>query len=151
VGYLAADPAVVDALRLVRLPYHLSALTQAAARAALAHAPALLSTVEAIKDQRDRVVDALRARGLAVVPSDANFVLFGGIRDREAMWRGLLDRGVLIRDVGLPGHLRVTAGTPAETDAFLAALDDLLARDDTSPGDTSTVDRADRDREGVRA
>ena len=68
-GYLAADPAVVDAVQLVRLPYHLSALTQAAARAALAHAPALLATVEAIKEQRDRIVAELRARGLTVVPT----------------------------------------------------------------------------------
>jgi histidinol-phosphate aminotransferase len=125
-GYLAADPAVVDALRLVRLPYHLSALTQAAARAALAHTGALLATVEAIKAQRDRIVAELAGRGLRVVPSDANFVLFGGLADHRAVWRGLLERGVLIRDVGLSGWLRVTAGTPAETDAFLAALDGAL-------------------------
>jgi histidinol-phosphate aminotransferase len=125
-GYLAADPAVIDALRLVRLPYHLSALTQAAARAALAHTDLLLSTVDAIKAQRDRIVATLTGRGLAVVPSDANFVLFGGLADHRRVWRGLLDRGVLIRDVGLPGWLRVTAGTPEETDAFLAALDGAL-------------------------
>jgi histidinol-phosphate aminotransferase len=125
-GYLAADPAVIDALRLVRLPYHLSALTQAAARAAIAHTDLLLSTVEAIKDQRDRIVAALTERGLTVVPSDANFVLFGGLADHRAVWRGLLERGVLIRDVGLPGWLRVTAGTPQETDAFLDALDGAL-------------------------
>ena len=125
-GYLAADPAVVDALRLVRLPYHLSALTQAAARAALAHTGLLLSTVEAIKEQRDRIVETLTGRGLAVVPSDANFVLFGGLGDQRVVWRGLLERGVLIRDVGLAGWLRVTAGTPEETDAFLSALDGVL-------------------------
>jgi histidinol-phosphate aminotransferase len=122
-GYLAADPAVIDAIRLVRLPYHLSSITQAVARAALAHTDALLATVEAIKQQRDRIVDGLLARGLDVVPSDANFVLFGDLGDQRAVWRRILDQGVLIRDVGLPGYLRVTAGTPAETDAFLAALD----------------------------
>jgi histidinol-phosphate aminotransferase len=125
-GYLAADPAVVDAVQLVRLPYHLSALTQAAARAALAHRAALLATVEAIKEQRDRIVSALRGRGLRVADSDANFVLFEvGERwqgDQKAAWRALLDHGVLVRDVGLPGWLRVTAGTPSETDAFLEAL-----------------------------
>jgi histidinol-phosphate aminotransferase len=121
-GYLAADPAVCDALRLVRLPYHLSALTQAAARAALAHAPALLSTVEAIKVQRDRIVDALPGLGLGPVPSDANFVLFGGLDDERAAWQALLEHGVLVRDVGIAGHLRVTAGTPAETGAFLEAM-----------------------------
>jgi histidinol-phosphate aminotransferase len=127
-GYLAADPAVIDAVRLVRLPYHLSALTQAAARAALTHTDVLLATVEAIKEQRGRIVTELAARGLPVVPSDANFVLFGGIGDQKAVWRRVLDNGVLIRDVGLPGHLRVTAGTPAETDAFLAALDAALTK-----------------------
>ncbi|HEV7897217.1 MAG TPA: histidinol-phosphate transaminase [Planosporangium sp.] len=125
-GYLAAAPAVVDAVQLVRLPYHLSALTQAAARAALGCAGALLGTVEAIKSQRDRIVAELRARGLTVADSDANFVLFGGLADSAEVWRRTLDHGVLIRDVGLPGWLRVTAGTPEETDAFLAALDRSL-------------------------
>jgi histidinol-phosphate aminotransferase len=122
VGYLAGDPAVCDALRLVRLPYHLSSLTQAAAVAALRHAPALLATVAAIREQRDRIVAQLPALGLSPVPSDANFVLFGGLQDSRATWQHLLDHGVLVRDVGLPGYLRVTAGTPHETSAFLAAL-----------------------------
>lgn len=122
VGYLAADPAVCDALRLVRLPYHLSSVTQAVALAALAHAEPLLRTVEATREQRDRIVDELVDLGLQPVPSDANFVLFGGLADEKATWQGLLDRGVLVRDVGLPGYLRVTAGTPAETTDFLAAL-----------------------------
>ena len=121
-GYLAADPAVVDALQLVRLPYHLSALTQAVARVALAHAPELLATVEAVKAQRDRIVAELARLGLEAVPSDANFVLFGRFGSARAAWQALLDRGVLVRDPGLPGWLRVTAGTPAEVDAFLAAL-----------------------------
>lgn len=126
-GYLAADPAVCDALRLVRLPYHLSSLTQAAARAALGHADVLLSTVEAIKEQRDRIVAALVVRGLAPVPSDANFVLFGGLSDEKAVWKGLLTRQVLVRDVGIPHHLRVSAGTPAETTVFLDALSSTLS------------------------
>ncbi|WP_432829302.1 histidinol-phosphate transaminase [Dactylosporangium sp. CA-092794] len=127
VGYLAADPAVVDAVQLVRLPYHLSAMTQAVARAALAHTDALLSTVDAVKTQRDRIVTTLRGWGLPVADSDANFVFFGAPRgDSKGVWQALLDRGVLIRDVGLPGRLRVTAGTPEETDAFLNALEELL-------------------------
>ncbi len=121
-GYLAADPAVVDAVQLVRLPYHLSALTQAAARAALSQRDALLATVEVIKEQRDRIVTTLRGRGLRVADSDANFVLFEAGGDQKIAWRRLLDRGVLVRDVGLAGWLRVTAGTPEETDAFLEAL-----------------------------
>jgi histidinol-phosphate aminotransferase len=121
-GYLAADPAVVDAVQLVRLPYHLSALTQAAARAALAHRDALLATVAAIKRQRDRIVTTLRGQGLRVAESDANFVLFEVGGDQGVVWRALVERGVLVRDVGLPGWLRVTAGTPQETDAFLTEL-----------------------------
>jgi len=124
-GYLAADRRVVDALQLVRLPYHLSSLTQAAARAALVHTDELLASVEAVKDERDRIVAALPALGLTSVPSDANFVLFGDFADSAAAWQALLDRGVLVRDVGLPGWLRVTAGTPAETDAFLTALGEI--------------------------
>ena len=121
-GYLAADPAVVDAVQLVRLPYHLSALTQAAARAALAQRDVLLGTVDAIKQERDRIVSVLRGRGTRVADSDANFVLFQVGGDQRIAWQQLLDQGVLVRDVGLPGWLRVTAGTPAETDAFLSAM-----------------------------
>lgn len=121
-GYLAADPALVDALRLVRMPYHLSTQTQVIARAALAHRAALLAEVDAIKAQRDRIVETLSTLGYPPVPSDANFVLFGGLADAPATWQALLDRGVLIRDVGIAGHLRVTAGTPEETTAFLDAM-----------------------------
>lgn len=126
VGYLAADPAVCGALRLVRMPYHLSSLTQAAARAALWHADLLLDTVEVIKGQRDRIVTELSRMGMLPVPSDANFVLFGGLSDERAVWRGLLDFGVLVRDVGIPHHLRVTAGTPGETTSFLDSLESVL-------------------------
>ncbi|MEU4554798.1 histidinol-phosphate transaminase [Micromonospora violae] len=122
-GYLAADPAVVQAVQLVRLPYHLSALTQAAARAAVAHRDALLGTVSAIMAQRDRIVATLRERGLRVADSDANFVLFEVGGDQAIVWNALLAQGVLVRDVGLPGWLRVTAGTAAETDAFLSAME----------------------------
>jgi histidinol-phosphate aminotransferase len=121
-GYLAADPAVVDAVQLVRLPYHLSALTQAAARAALAQRDVLLGVVDAIKQQRDRIVSVLRGRGMRVADSDANFVLFEVGGDQRVAWQRLLDQGVLVRDVGLRGWLRVTAGTPSETDAFLGAV-----------------------------
>jgi histidinol-phosphate aminotransferase len=122
VGYLAADPAVVDALRLVRLPYHLSSLTQAAASAALRHAPTMLRMVDEIVAQRDRISATVEAIGYDAHPSWTNFVLFGGVADPGATWQGLYDRGVLIRDVGIPHHLRVTAGTEQETTAFLEAL-----------------------------
>ncbi|WP_232821817.1 histidinol-phosphate transaminase [Desertihabitans aurantiacus] len=121
-GYLAASPAVVDACRIVRLPYHLSAVTQAVARVALAHAPELLSQVDALRQERDLLVDWLRARGLTVADTDANFVLFGRFADRSAVWRGLLERGVLIRETGPDGWLRVSAGTPTEMAAFRTAL-----------------------------
>jgi len=124
-GYLAAAPAVVDALQLVRLPYHLSVLTQAAARAALRHAEATLGSVALLAAERDRVVPALEALGYACVPSDANFVLFGRFADAPRAWKAFLERGVLIRDVGIAGHLRVTVGTPEENDAFLAAAGDV--------------------------
>ena len=129
VGYLAASPAVVDALRLVRLPYHLSALTQAAARTALAHAGELLGTVEQVKQQRDRMVREIRALGLQVVPTESNFLLFGQFEQPAEVWQALLDRGVLVRDLssgpGLTGWLRVNAGTEHETSAFLTALKDV--------------------------
>jgi histidinol-phosphate aminotransferase len=125
-GYLAADPELIECLLLVRLPYHLSELTQTAARVAIRHAPELLRTVGRLRDERDRLVRELQALGCEVVPSDANFVLFGGLGDQTVTWQGLLDRGVLIRDVGLPGWLRVTAGTETENDAFLSALREVL-------------------------
>jgi histidinol-phosphate aminotransferase len=125
VGYLAAAPAVVDALQLVRLPYHLSSLTQAAARAALRHAGATLGSVAVLRAERERVVAALAAAGYDVVPSDANFVLFGRFADAARAWRAFLERGVLIRDVGIAHRLRVTVGTPAENDAFLQVAGDV--------------------------
>lgn len=121
-GYLAADPAVADALRLVRLPYHLSAFTQAAAVAALAHAPEMLAMVEDIKGQRDRMIAALPELGYTPLPSEANFVLFGGVDDPQVTFQALFEQGILIRDVGIPNHLRVTAGSEAETTVFLDAL-----------------------------
>jgi histidinol-phosphate aminotransferase len=127
-GYLAADPAVIDALLLVRLPYHLSTVTQAVARAALAHSAEPLATVEALRAGRDDLVSWLRERGLRVADSDANFVLFGVFADRDAVWQGLLDHGVLIRNTGPQGWLRVTVGTPAENDAFKTALEEVLSR-----------------------
>jgi histidinol-phosphate aminotransferase len=127
-GYLAAAPEITDALRLVRLPYHLSAITQATAVAALRNSASLLANVEEIKVQRDRIVTGLQKLGLTPAPSDSNFVFFGGLEDPHAVWQGLLEAGVLIRDVGIPGHLRVTAGTEAETSAFLDRLAALLVR-----------------------
>ena len=125
IGYLAGEPDLVDALRLVRMPYHLSDPTQAVALAAIRHDASLLATVEAIKAQRDRIVTQLDALGFPPVPSDANFVLYGGLADAHATWQALLDRGVLVRDVGIPHHLRVTAGTPQESSTFLRAMADL--------------------------
>lgn len=125
VGYLIADPAAVDALRLVRLPYHLSALTQAAATAALAHTSAMLAMVDDIRAQRDRLVTELTALGYDAHESQTNFVLFGGVDNPQATFRALLERDIIIRDVGIPHTLRVTAGTEAETTAFLTALAEI--------------------------
>ncbi|MFT3900284.1 MAG: histidinol-phosphate transaminase [Gordonia sp. (in: high G+C Gram-positive bacteria)] len=128
-GYLAAAPAIVDALLLVRLPYHLSVQTQAAARAALRHRDETLAGVASIVAERERVVARLRELGFDVAPSDANFVLFGEFADPAASWQRYLDDGVLIRDPGIPGRLRVTIGLDTENDAFLRASEALAPTD----------------------
>ncbi|WP_224278344.1 histidinol-phosphate transaminase [Nocardioides lacusdianchii] len=124
-GYLAADPAIGDAIRVVRLPYHLSAVTQATALAALRYAPELLGRVDDLRAERDATVVWLREQGFEVADSDANFVLFGRFGDRHAVWQGLVDRGVLIRETGPEGWLRVSVGTPDEMAAFRKALMDV--------------------------
>jgi histidinol-phosphate aminotransferase len=126
-GYLAASPEFVEALRIVRLPYHLSTVTQAVARVALANAGEMLAAVDRVRTARDELAAWLAGQGLEVADSDANFVLFGQFADRHAVWQGLLDRGVLIREVGPPGWLRVTAGTPEEMAAFRRALVEVRA------------------------
>jgi histidinol-phosphate aminotransferase len=120
-GYLIAAPAVIDAMLLVRLPYHLSSVTQAAARAALRHADDTLGSVAKLIAERERVTEALTGMGFRVIPSDANFVLFGEFADAPATWQRYLDAGILIRDVGIPGYLRATTGLAEENDALLAA------------------------------
>ncbi|WP_046471639.1 histidinol-phosphate transaminase [Allosalinactinospora lopnorensis] len=121
-GYLAAHPAVVDALQLVRLPYHLSAVSQVVAATALDFADELLGAVKRLREERDSLVEWLREHGFTVADSDANFVMFGEFADRTAVWQGMLDRGVLIRETGPPGWLRVTIGTTEEMSAFRASL-----------------------------
>ena len=126
VGYLAADPGAIDALRLVRLPYHLSAFTQAAATAALKHSELMLETVSEIRYQRDRLTLELTELGFEVFRSEANFVLFHGLKDSEASFEYLLSQGILVRDVGISNTLRVTAGTEDETSKFLEAARNLV-------------------------
>lgn len=126
-GYLAASRELVGLLRVVRLPYHLSATTQAAALAALGHREELMSQVASLRSERDALVAWLRERGLTAYDSDSNFVLFGPFQDRGAIFEALLERGVLIRVVGPAGYLRVCVGTPDEMDAFRVALVDVLA------------------------
>lgn len=128
-GYMAASQQIIDNLMVVRLPYHLSAVTQAAALAALAHTEELRAQVAGLAKQRDQLVVDLRAMGLEAIDSDANFVMFGTFADRSRVWKDLLDRGVLIREVGPPGWLRVSIGTVEETAAFLAALREVLANE----------------------
>ncbi|MBL1121087.1 histidinol-phosphate transaminase [Streptomyces sp. 110] len=120
-GYLVAHPAVVEAMRLVRLPYHLSTFTQAAARAALSHHQRMAETVRLLIAERRRVTQELTSLGFTVAPSDGNFLLFGSFPDAAAAWNRYVDRGVLLRDVGIDGHLRTAIGSPTENDAFLAA------------------------------
>jgi histidinol-phosphate aminotransferase len=125
-GYMAGAPDIISAVQVVRLPYHLSAVTQAVARVALAHAHELLAKVEAIRIDRDEITQWLRDQGLVVPDSDANFVLVGRFADRHAVWRGLLDRGVLVRETGPEGYLRVTVGTPDEMAAFRSAIVEVM-------------------------
>ena len=120
-GYFVADPAFIEAVMLVRLPYHLSTLSQAAARVALRHREDTLATVATLSEQRDRVAAELKELGYEVVDSHSNFIFFGGLQDSHRTWEAFLDQDVLIRDVGIPGWLRVTIGLPEENDAFLAA------------------------------
>jgi histidinol-phosphate aminotransferase len=118
-GYLIADPAVIDAMLLVRLPYHLSSVTQAAARAALRHADDTLGSVATLIAERNRVSETLAGMGFRVIPSDANFILFGEFADAPGAWQRYLEAGVLIRDVGIPGYLRATTGLADENDVLL--------------------------------
>ncbi|RAV15811.1 histidinol-phosphate transaminase [Mycolicibacterium sp. GF69] len=133
-GYLAAAPAVIDALLLVRLPYHLSSVTQAAARAALRHADDTLGSVATLIAERNRVSEALSGMGFRVIDSDANFVLFGQFADAPATWQRYLDAGILVRDVGIPGYLRATTGLAEENDALLAASARLATTELTPVG-----------------
>ncbi len=129
VGYaLAADPRVVDVLRVVRLPYHLSAVTQAVATVALRHAAALQAQVSLLREERDALAAWLAEQGLQVVPSDANFILFGTFEDRHEVWQALLDDGVLVRETGPAGWLRVSVGTPEENGMFRRSLAGVLQR-----------------------
>ena len=132
-GYLIATPAVIDAMLLVRLPYHLSSVTQAAARAALRHADDTLGSVAKLIAERERVTEALTGMGFRVIGSDANFVLFGEFADAPATWQRYLDAGILIRDVGIPGYLRATTGLAEENDALLAASARLAATELAQP------------------
>lgn len=127
-GYLVAHPAIVDAVRVVRLPYHLSAVTQAVARAALAHREELLGKVALLRSERDALAVHLAARGHDVAPSDANFILFRTFSDRDAVFEALLDRSVLVRAVGPAGWLRVSIGTPENNTAFRTALEEADPR-----------------------
>lgn len=127
VGYLVSDQAVKDAMMIVRLPYHLSALTQAAAQVAIDHRAELLGGVSTLIAARESIITQLHQLGLSTVPSSANFVLFSGFKqDAPQLWSALLEKGVLIRDVGLSGYLRVTIGNDAENQLFISALKELI-------------------------
>ncbi|MFM9049719.1 MAG: histidinol-phosphate transaminase [Actinomycetota bacterium] len=128
-GYAVACPEVIDALRVVRLPYHLSAITQAVASTALDHADELQGQVDTLRRERDDLLSWLRDRGVRAVDSDANFILFGVFADQHRAWQALLDRGVLVREVGPEGWLRVTVGTPADNAALRAALEAVITED----------------------
>ncbi len=131
-GYLVGPRWLVAELDKVVLPYHLDSVKQAAGRLALRFSDEMNARVGQIVAERGRVSDGLRALPLDVFPSGANFVLFRprGVRG-GAVWQGLVERSVLVRDCSswprLADCLRVTIGTPDENTAFLAALADVLA------------------------
>lgn len=127
VGYLIANPIVVDAMKLVRLPYHLSAITQSAALVALDYRDELLGQVATLVAARQWLVEALNNLGLIALPSAANFILFTGFATTaQQLWEQLLNKGVLIRDVGLSSYLRVSVGNEAENKAFIQALSESI-------------------------
>lgn len=125
-GYLAACPAVVDACRIVRLPYHLSSMSQAIALVALKNSTEMLAKVEQLRVTIQQTQSWLKSKGLRVIPSQANFCLFGRFADRHEVWAKLVEKGVLIREVGPRGYLRVSAGTPKEMTIFREALSQVL-------------------------
>ena len=133
VGYLAASRGIVDAVRIVRMPYHLSALTQAAALAALEHTDLQLARVDKLRQTRQKTAKWLAGqefhdRPLTVVPSASNFILFGTFPDRDAVFEAMKDEGVLIRAVGPQGYLRVCMGTDVEMERFRQTLVQVLKR-----------------------
>lgn len=121
-GYLAASPRIIDHLRLVRLPYHLSALTQAAACAALTYSHGLREQVKTLRHYRDDMVVWLKAQGYTVLDTDSNFICFGQFDDTHAVFEALVRQGVLIREVGPRGFMRVSIGTEEENILFQEAL-----------------------------
>ena len=129
IGYMLADPALIAELARVRLPYHLSSITQLIGVAAIRHASDTLEMIRSIVLERDRISTELAALGLKTYPSSANFVLFE-VEEPHEIWEALLQRGVLVRDYsgqpGLERCLRVTAGLPEETDAFISTLTEVL-------------------------
>ena len=131
VGYVAAAEPVVDALRVVRLPYHLNAITQAVAAVALDHADEMLAQVAHLRDLRDQAIERLRSMGMTVVDTQANFFLFGPFADRHTTWQRLVDQAVLVRETGPEGFLRACAGTDQEMELFYTALEEIWGTERT--------------------
>jgi histidinol-phosphate aminotransferase len=130
IGYLLAHPWLVDAIQVARLPYHVSALTQACAEVALRNAAAMTETVEEVVAERERLAKELeRVPGVEVSPSAANFLLVRTPLEGSELWRGLADHGVLVRDFSelIPRALRVTVGSSDQNAAFVEALRGALA------------------------
>jgi histidinol-phosphate aminotransferase len=130
-GYLVGPAAVIAQLERVVLPYHLDAASQIAGRLALRFQVEMEARVAAVVGERERLLTGLAGLSLEVWPSAANFVLFRPLAvDGAAVWKGLVERSVLVRDCSswprLAGCLRVTVGTPDEDDAFLSALKEIL-------------------------
>jgi histidinol-phosphate aminotransferase len=132
-GYLVGAGTWIEQLDKLRLPYNVNVLTQVSAEFALEHYAVLEAQTAAIRVERERLFAALDARAdVHAWPSSANFVLARVPRGEAGrVCAGLLERGVLVRSFDgasalLADCIRVSVGTPAENDTFLAALDAVL-------------------------
>lgn len=129
VGYSLSSAALADVLNRVRQPFNNNSLALLAAEVALDDAEYVQASVALNARERARLAAALKAMGLTVLPSQANFLAIGFGRDARPIHQGLLEQGVIVRPIAsydLPQFLRVTVGTAAENDRFLEALAAVL-------------------------
>lgn len=129
VGYALVRPGVADLMNRVRQPFNVSHIAQVAAVAALADQEFVQKSYALNRDGMQVLTDAFRRFGLSWIPSHANFVSFR-VGDGAGVFQRLLRQGVIVRPIGaygMPEYLRVSIGTQAENQRFLAVLEAVLA------------------------